>query len=134
MIPRTATKPLTLTSMPIPSGTTLMIVPAVINLNPSIWGDDAAVFNPSRWEDLPETAKDPYAMITLSGGPRICIGRVFAELEFKVVLTQLLRRFRIIEGTQGVSKDVAFQNAITLRPAGGLRARFEELKENERKG
>lgn len=37
-----------------------------------IWGDDADVFRPERWE---ENAKRGWEFLPFNGGPRICLGR-----------------------------------------------------------
>ncbi|CAK7235823.1 hypothetical protein SBRCBS47491_009425 [Sporothrix bragantina] len=96
-IPRVAQHDTTVAGQYIPKGTTLMPVPAVMHRNPALWGEDANVFRPQRWIDDPATGGavdgEAYAWVGFGHGPRACIGRALAALNFKVVLLALVRRF-----------------------------------------
>jgi cytochrome P450 len=53
------------------------------------WGEGALEFRPERWleEDVHVKAKDFQGhrhLLTFIDGPRICIGKGFAVMEFKV--------------------------------------------------
>jgi len=104
----------------IPAGTEVIIVPAVPHHNPHIWGPTADAFDPDRWDNLPKEALDPYAFQSLIAGPRVCIGKSFAMLEFKAILVELIRKFDF-EKTLGNVKPL---NGLTLRPLGGLKLRI----------
>lgn len=56
---------------------------------------DPEVFDPGRF-DVPreEDRRTPYALVTFGGGPRVCIGMQFAQIEVKAIVTHVLRRFR----------------------------------------
>lgn len=41
-----------------------------------LWGSDARVFRPERWE---ENAKHGWEYLPFNGGPRICLGREFSR-------------------------------------------------------
>ncbi|KAG6375250.1 cytochrome P450 [Boletus reticuloceps] len=81
-------------NLSIAKGTTISIPLASVNLSAIVWGEDAKVFNPSRWlEDdhgnsgIPAKAKEVQGhrhLLTFSDGPRICLGKHFAVTEFKV--------------------------------------------------
>lgn len=107
----------------IPKDTTVDFVPDVISKNPLIWGEDADKFDPARWDRLKEDQLSPYASATFSNGPRICIGKMFALLEVKIVLIELIRNYRFlsVEGPFTVENP-----SLTLRPC-GLKIRLEKI-------
>lgn len=43
-----------------------------------LWGADAKIFRPERWE---ENAKHGWEYLPFNGGPRICLGRKFLLIE-----------------------------------------------------
>jgi cytochrome P450 len=49
-------------------------------------------FAPPREEDR----KAPYALVTFGGGPRLCIGINFANIEVKALATDVLRKFELM--------------------------------------
>jgi cytochrome P450 len=52
-------------------------------------------FDPSRFLPPREEHKaTPYALVGFGGGPRLCIGLAFAQLEAKIVASELLRHHR----------------------------------------
>ena len=40
--------------------------------------------------------RKPYTYLPFGGGPRICAGMRLAELEFKMAVIQMLRKFRLV--------------------------------------
>lgn len=114
IIPWEAQKDMTIAGTHIPKGTTVQIVPAMIQLNPEIWGSDADVFRPGRWEDMDGNASSPYAMETFSNGPRMCPGKALALLNMKVLLVGLIRDFEMEIVDDG--KEVELRNpSLTLK-------------------
>ncbi len=94
------------------------------------WFEDPDEFRPRRWLGRPggmpaETANAPrYAYFPFGGGPRLCIGSRFAELEMMVVLRGVLSRYRpTLRGTA----DLELFPTITLRPAGPVPVEFTRL-------
>jgi len=106
-------------------GQDIFISTWTLQRNPAIWGEDANKFDPSRWNrKIPAKGKwqgfDPakvsmypnegstdFAYVPFGGGPRKCVGDMFALMEAQVVMTSLLQRFsfafaREAEGTTGV--------------------------------
>ncbi|KAI9354612.1 cytochrome P450 [Zopfochytrium polystomum] len=66
--------------------------PYALGRSKKIWGEDAREFRPERWLEM---AKVPsaFAYNVFNAGPRICLGKSFAEIEVVFVLVELLRRF-----------------------------------------
>ena len=102
----------TFDSVVLEKGDELYIPIHLLNTSPDIWGPDADVFRPTRWEEIPQSAKDsgfPLQMLTFISGPRGCIGNRFAIAEAKAILVCLLIAFKFdfpkelpIERKQGI--------------------------------
>ncbi|KAG3102235.1 hypothetical protein PC121_g1201 [Phytophthora cactorum] len=77
----------------IPSGTRVVIPTFAVARLTSIWGEDAAEFNPERWID-PQSGKllviSPFKFLVFLAGPRSCLGAKLAMLELKAT-THLFR-------------------------------------------
>ncbi|KAF4971288.1 hypothetical protein FSARC_1858 [Fusarium sarcochroum] len=113
MAPWEAGEDMTIAGVHIPKGTTVQTVPAMIQLNPTIWGDDAEDFNPDRWDSLNSNAASPYAMELFLNGPRMCPGKGLAMLEMKVLLMEIIKRFHL---DLADDKELEFTNpSLTLK-------------------
>ncbi|KAF9022379.1 cytochrome P450 [Hymenopellis radicata] len=89
-----------ITSLPIKAGQVIQIPTSVLNTDPEVWGPDSHSFFPERWlipDGVPPTdqlPRGPYANVaSFLDGPRNCLGWRLAILEFKVMLTILIRDF-----------------------------------------
>ncbi|CAJ0550188.1 Ff.00g101180.m01.CDS01 [Fusarium sp. VM40] len=112
----------TIAGVQIPKGTTVQIVPAMIQLNPEIWGADAEVFKPERWDG---EAVSPFAMETFSNGPRICPGKALALLNMKVLLVGMVREFKF---EIQEDEELEFRNpSLILRSKVPLRFKVERV-------
>ncbi|KAL6837882.1 cytochrome P450 [Trichoderma camerunense] len=109
----------------IPKGTTVTTIPAMVHLNPAIWGADVDVFNPDRWDSTTGAAANPFASESFINGPRTCPGRALALLEIKTVLVEMMSNFSL----EAVDVDVGFEHpTLTLKPKGGLHVRCDGEK------
>lgn len=57
------------------------------------WWDSPHEFRPERFE---KQNFHPYAFLAFSGGPRICLGKNFAMVMGKVILTEFLKKFEVM--------------------------------------
>lgn len=108
----------------VPRGCTCIILSQMVHKDPRYF-PNPSVFNPDRF--LPENCKGrhPYAFIPFSAGPRNCVGQKFAMMEEKVLVSAVLRQFRI--------KSLDHRDRLILVPLpllhprssqGGIRIRF----------
>mmetsp|Transcript_3323 Transcript_3323/g.8034 ORF Transcript_3323/g.8034 Transcript_3323/m.8034 type:complete len:545 (+) Transcript_3323:2-1636(+) len=98
----------------LPKGTFVQIANWLRHRNPKLWGADVGEFNPERewapeeiWHGCPFSAKNPASesgrFSPFTFPPRDCIGRNFAQMEMRVVLSHLLHNytFTLAEPTAG---------------------------------
>lgn len=132
--PRQAYRDLQICGNYIPKGTIFDIVPAVVHMNPLIWGEDAADFNPSRWDSIGVGAEydprtSPFAFEAFTNGPKTCIGKKVAIREIKIALFEVVRRsrFRDVGEEDGVEPFTVENPSIVLRPK-GMKVRVEKIE------
>lgn len=84
---------------------------------------DPDTFNPDNF--LPEKTANRhyYAFIPFSAGPRSCVGRKYAMLKLKILLSTILRNFRVKSDIK--ESDFRLQADIILKRAEGFRVRLE---------
>ncbi|WP_247235227.1 cytochrome P450 [Telluribacter sp. SYSU D00476] len=75
----------------LPAGQEVLILLHALHHHPDYW-DQPDTFDPDRWKEEP---RFPYAYVPFLKGPRHCIGRHLAELNFVLVLNAILQRFDI---------------------------------------
>jgi cytochrome P450 len=59
---------------------------------------DPEVFNPDRWKhsrDPPEGVHEQKAYLKFGAGPRVCPDRYLAGVEMRLVISMLMKHFRI---------------------------------------
>jgi cytochrome P450 len=95
-------------------GTNVLVYVPGIHRHPDYW-DNPTCFDPDRFER--EDIERSPAYLPFGVGPRMCIGRHFAETEMLVICSILLRRptAAMRDGQAVIPKA-----EITLRPTGGL--------------
>jgi cytochrome P450 len=81
-----------------------------------LWGDPEN-FRPERWDPVSGQKVPHGAYFPFGGGPRICIGMPFADMETKLLVASILQRFlpRLVPGFPVVP-----QPRVTLRPKYGM--------------
>ncbi|KAL2200646.1 cytochrome P450 [Corynascus similis CBS 632.67] len=129
-VAREAVEDVVVQGIVLPKGTTILIQPAIVNRNPTIWGPDCDKFRPDRWDSLEGEAADPWAFATFALGPRVCIGKAMTMLEFKIILVELVSKFDI-EGLVPNTKVCTIKHlnpSVLLRPEGGLRVRVKRRR------
>jgi cytochrome P450 len=99
-------------------------LPAGTDVTPAIWlahtrpeaYPDPYAFRPERFLEKPPST---YTWIPYGGGVRRCLGAAFAEMEMRVVLGEILRRFDLRPASRKAER-VARRN-VTFSPRHGTR-------------
>ena len=106
----------------VPAGSVLLLSPWAVQRHPSLFADPDA-FQPERWTDPAAVAARPrFAFFPFGGGPRVCIGQGFAQMETALLLAAVARRFRL--ELLPDSPSLRPWATMTLRPPAGLRMRL----------
>ncbi|KAK9462347.1 cytochrome P450 [Lipomyces oligophaga] len=109
-----------------PKGTLVNLVMSLVNKMSLYWGEDATEFDPSRWRDPARIANaSNMSFITFLQGQRACIGRRFAELEFKCILVALVGSYKFEFSDD---KEIEFRMRITYRPINGMPLRITPVE------
>ncbi|CAO1393073.1 unnamed protein product [Diamesa hyperborea] len=126
IIGREATKDIVLNSCTIPAGANIISNIFKVQRDSEYWGDDAHLFNPDRF--LPENISKvhPYAYLPFSKGPRNCIGIKYATNVIRIVLTHILRNYKVTTNLK--FKDLEYKVAITLRIKQNCMIRLDKRK------
>jgi cytochrome P450 len=100
----------------IPARTTVFMSQWAMHRDPR-WFHEPEKFVPERWADGLAQRLPKFAYFPFGGGPRLCVGNIFAMVEAVLVLATLARRFRfaLVPGQQIVPWP-----SMTLRPRYGL--------------
>ncbi|XP_043716936.1 cytochrome P450 714C2-like [Telopea speciosissima] len=109
----------------VPKGTNIWIDTVGIHHDPTIWGDEVHEFKPERFKEDPNGGcKHRMGYLPFGFGGRICVGRNLTMMEYKIVLTLILRRFSF-----SLSPNYCHSPTIllSLRPNHGLPLVFQTL-------
>jgi cytochrome P450 len=121
VLQRTSVEPFDLAGYHFPVNTTVIMSQWIVHRDPRLF-DAPEEFRPERWLDGLESRLHPYAYFPFGGGPRRCIGQIFALMEAALVAATLAQKFRFTEpeGTSAVPEPL-----VTLRAKGGLPMKVE---------
>ncbi|WP_437281102.1 cytochrome P450 [Sorangium sp. So ce375] len=117
IVPRTVKEDDQICGYPVPAGATVIVSQYVMHNDPAFW-EAPAEFDPERFTPERSAARPRYSFMPFGGGPRQCIGNLFAMMEAQILLVVLLRRLRmrLVPG-----HPVSPQALTTLRPRHGLK-------------
>lgn len=101
----------------VPKGTTVVVLQFFVHRRSDTFPDPEK-FNPDNF--LPERAANRhyYSYIPFSAGPRSCVGRKFAMLQLKVLLSTIIRNYEVFSSR--TEKDFQLQGDIILKMANGF--------------
>lgn len=100
----------------VPAGSTVVIAPWLIQRHRQWWNEPDA-FNPDRYDN--DASREPLkqAYLPFGMGPRVCLGAAFALQEAALILSSLMRRWRLEPVPGHVPQPVG---RLTVRSANGV--------------
>ena len=99
----------------LPAGTRVMYSIYLTHRRLEDWPDPNR-FDPDRFAPEQRKRQTPYSFVPFGGGPRNCLGAVFAQVEAKVILARILQTF----DARYVGGPVRPRMAATLEPHPGV--------------
>ena len=121
--PRRAMKDFTFGGYRIPAGTPVGISAAMVHKMEEYWPDPER-FDPLRFTSEEVAKRHKYAWIPFGGGAHMCLGLHFAYMQVKILMAQVLTRYRI-EVEPGY--DPKWQAWPIPKPSDGLIVSFAPL-------
>lgn len=95
LIDRVCSEEITLHGVKFPKGMTVILPIYAIHMDPEIW-EEPHEFRPERFSPDAKEARHQFAFFPFGHGPRNCIGMRLGQLELKIVLASVLRRFDVL--------------------------------------
>ncbi|KAK8775565.1 hypothetical protein V5799_031089 [Amblyomma americanum] len=121
-ITRACEEPFQIGGVTFPTGTVVRLSTYCLHRDENVFPKPEE-FHPERFFAENVKGRHPFAYVPFSAGPRNCIGQKFALSEEKIVIANILRRFKLKSLDQ--RDQVALVSELVLRPKNGLRIQFE---------
>lgn len=122
-LPRRALRDFEFGGYRIPAGTGVGISPSAVHMDPDHWPDPEK-FDPLRFTPELVAKRHKYAWVPFGGGAHMCLGLHFAYMQVKVLMAQILTRYRI--GIEPVYEP-KWQPWPIPKPKDGLTVTFTSL-------
>lgn len=109
----------------VPAGATITVATFKLHRLESIY-PNPHVFDPDNFLPEKQANRHYYAFVPFSAGPRSCVGRKYAMLKLKIILSTILRNFRVRSDLK--EEDFKLQADIILKREEGFQIRLEPRK------
>jgi cytochrome P450 len=106
---------------PVPKGAQLVLSPWHLHRHERLW-DNPDSFDPERWHTENGKACQRNAYMPFSAGARVCTGAGFAMVEGPLILSRILRDYRVVVQLDKTPVPVAH---LTVRAQNGIWLRLE---------
>jgi cytochrome P450 len=108
----------------VPKGSSVMLSQWLTHRHPDFW-EDPERFDPERFTPERAANRPRYAYFPFGGGPRQCIGNIFALTEANLILAAVAQKYRLrmVPGYR-----VELQPLVTLRPRHGLKMTLDPIR------
>jgi cytochrome P450 len=98
-----------------------------LHRNPAYW-EEPDTFDPNRFSAENKKKQTPFSFLPFGGGPRLCIGKNFAQMEMQFVVAMLIRRYKFVLSPD---QKIDFKPMLTLCPSDGIKVRVQKRVLNE---
>ena len=115
-------EPYTIGEYTIPTGSTILMSQYVMHHN-SMYYTDPLIFNPDRWTDEFKRNLPRFAYFPFGGGIRGCIGESFAWQEGILLLSTILKYWKM---ELAPNQSVKLDPGITLNPKKGIKMKIRK--------
>lgn len=114
-------------SIYIPKDVAIQVPVYYLHHDPTIW-DKPEIFNPDRFTPDETRNRHPMAFQAFGAGPRNCIGIRFAQMEIKIAVAKLIRKYKVLPKS-GSTKETfkVCSTVLTLRPENGVEIQLEKI-------
>lgn len=113
----------------VPKGVCLWTLIPTLHRDPKLWGQDANEFKPERFANgVSNACKMPQVFIPFGVGPRLCVGRNFAMVQLKIVVSLIVSKFSFSLSPK-YKHSPAFRMIVS--PGKGVRILIHRLKKQD---
>lgn len=106
----------------VPAGATVAVATFKLHRNEKIYPNPTK-FNPDNFLPERQANRHYYAFVPFSAGPRSCVGRKYAMLKLKILLSTLLRNYKVYSDLK--EDDFKLQADIILKREEGFMVRLQ---------
>jgi cytochrome P450 len=108
----------------VPQGSNILLSQWLAHRHPAFW-EKPERFEPERFAAERAAGRPRYAFFPFGGGPRMCIGNLFALTEAQIVLATVAQNYRL---RVLANHPVELQPLVTLRSRYGMKVTLEQRK------
>jgi len=113
----------------VPAGATVAVATFKLHRNEKIYPNPTK-FNPDNFLPERQANRHYYAFVPFSAGPRSCVGRKYAMLKLKILLSTILRNYKVYSDLK--EDDFKLQADIILKREEGFMVRLQPRQQMAR--
>ncbi|CAL8374960.1 unnamed protein product [Arctogadus glacialis] len=115
---RTVDEDCEISGQPLPKGATVEFSIGFLHYDPEYWPEPHR-FIPERFTAEARANRHPFVYLPFGAGPRSCVGIRLAQLEVKMALVNVLRRFNLVACAE-TKVPLELKSDVTLGPKNGI--------------